>query len=272
MKDDLPGGPGFVYEKSSNGFKWRSMMKCSNWSLESIEWLNFQQNLSPFTVDGERRHVIRHSLNGGEFELKSRTKLYKVDGYTKIDGVSYFFEYNGCHWHHCPDCETGDGKRKLTDKKKREFLQSKGVLKSITSCQWQKLKKTVRYRNYTSVFFNHKGLIKEETLLRSIESRKLFGMVECSVRCPDHVVKHFASINHPPIYRHLQVNMSMLSEEMKKRLKEKKIKELDKQLSLTFHAEEILLTTEFICFYLELGMEIYDIKMVIEFERDRYSD
>ena len=243
-------------------------MKRSNWSFEACEWINYRQSLPPFTVNGERCHVIRHCLNGGEVKVKNRKKLYYVDGYCKINNKEYFFEYGGCRWHHCPDCEKGDESRKAPDEEKRQILKSKGVLTSITSCAWLKEKRGVTFKNYTSAFFNHKGFITEGDLLTKIKSGDLFGIVECSVRSSEDVVKRFKSINHPPIFRHVQVTKSMLSDTMKKRVEESKISELNTQLSLTFNADNIMLTTDFIKFYLDQGIEIHDINSVIEFEKD----
>ena len=269
MMQSLPGGVGSIYTKQEErGFKWESMMPKSTFSWQSIEWLNFQNNQAPFMVDNERKYVIRHHLNGGEVTLECDGQSYSVDGYCEVEDVKYIFEFDGCSWHHCPTCNN-DKKLKDKDNARDDALSKLGVLVKTTSCQWERLKKVVTYRNFTSVFFNAQKLITEEQLLRKIDSGELFGLVECSVKSPDSVIKRFSEIGHPPVYRHVQVTADMIGETMLEQMlsQNRNVTSIGSQLSLTFHAEHILLTTEFVKFYREIGIEIFNITKVIEFER-----
>ena len=267
---DLPGGAGSIYTKQQKGFKWESMMSKSAFSLQSIEWLNFQNNQAPFMVNNERKYIIRHHLNGGEVTLEYDGQSYKVDGYCLVGEIKYIFEFDGCSWHHCPTCNA-DKYRKAHDMARDNVLSKIGVLVKTTSCQWEKLKKDVKYQNFTSVFFNTRKLVKEDQLLQKIDNGELFGIVECSVRSPDSVIERFSQINHPPVYRHVQVTAEMIEESMIEQIRcqNRKVTDIGKQLSLTFHADKILLTTEFVKFYRQIGIEIFDITKIIEFERDQ---
>ena len=62
---ELPTGHGFLYTRQEDGFRWESMASPRGWSMEAIEWLNYEQKnfLNP---DGTRQSIIRHSLNGAE--------------------------------------------------------------------------------------------------------------------------------------------------------------------------------------------------------------
>ena len=245
-------------------------MKKSKFSLQSIEWLNFQNNQPPFMVNGQRKYVIRHALNGGEVELEHEGQSYNVDGYCEVGELKYIFEFDGCSWHHCPTCNA-DNHLKAHDMERDNILSKLGVLVKTTSCQWTRLKKVVQYQNFTSVFFNTRKLVSENQLLQKIDNDELFGIVECSVRSPDSVIERFSKINHPPVYRHVQVTAEMIEESMLDQIKlqKRKVEDIGKQLSLTFHAENILLTTDFVKFYRQIGIEIYDVTKVIEFERDQ---
>ena len=86
---------------------------------------------------------------------------------------------------------------------------------------------------------------------------------------PPGVIERYASINHPPIYKHQIVTEEMIGPEMLELISKKgsKVKP-DKQLTLAFHAKDILLTTDFVLYYVERGLKIGNVTMVVEFEKD----
>ena len=64
------------------------------YSQKSISWLNYLSKRHGFK--------IQHALNGGEYRIDGM----KVDGYCKETNTVY--EFQGCFWHGCPKCYTGD--------------------------------------------------------------------------------------------------------------------------------------------------------------------
>ena len=66
--------------------------KTDNFSKMSIMWLNYVS----IGVN------IKHTLNGGEKELTTDDKTYKVDGFCEETNTVYGFY--GCFWHGCPKC------------------------------------------------------------------------------------------------------------------------------------------------------------------------
>ena len=93
MRQDLPGGPGLLYEGSNNVFELRSMLTSGKqYSMAAIEWLEVQGRINKWGVN------IKHALNFGEQKVAS----HFVDGYAVIpDDPPYkiVFEFLGCRYH-----------------------------------------------------------------------------------------------------------------------------------------------------------------------------
>ena len=143
MRQDLPTGPGSLYTRKEDGnFQWESMKTPTKASKESIKWLNYQQNLEPYSIGGKRIHYIRHAYNGDEIRVNFDGKYDNVDGYTEVDGRPHVFEFNGCRFHKCPfsQCKT---KCVLTtdeiekERLKFERLRKFSHLTVIYECQWR---------------------------------------------------------------------------------------------------------------------------------------
>ncbi|XP_027136084.1 uncharacterized protein LOC113746038 [Larimichthys crocea] len=63
-----------------------------SYSHASIQWLEW--------VARSNNVFIQHALNKGEKQVGP----YFVDGFAKIDGVAYAWEFLGCFYHGCPSC------------------------------------------------------------------------------------------------------------------------------------------------------------------------
>ena len=208
-------------------------------------------------------------------EDKLRSKMYKPDGYLKIDDKEYFFEYDGCHFHECPhNCPTylrakHDSQfepRSVTER--NAFYESRGQLFTITSCEWNRIRSTVGpFKNYTSIFFNRKN-IRENEIFEKIKSGDFFGLVLCDVRSPEAVKEKFSKINFPPVFCHLPIEETMIHADYLQILKDRKTQfPLDRVLTLTYEAKNLLLTTETAKFYMELGLELSNITKAYEYEK-----
>ena len=93
LRQNLPGGPGILFEGSKNVFKMKSMHSSGKKSsLAAIEWLEYLSGSNPWRCE------IRHALNYGEEKVAG----YFVDGYAILtDDPPYkiAFEYLGCRYH-----------------------------------------------------------------------------------------------------------------------------------------------------------------------------
>ena len=277
---EMPVGRGIEYRLDNGKLVWKPLHSGDRYSREALSWLNYMQ--SKFLKEDGSRHVIRHAMNHGETVLfdesssdKLRSKMFKPDGYLKIEDKEYFFEYDGCQFHECPhNCPTylrakHDSQfepRSVTER--NEFYESRGQLLTITSCEWNRIRSTVGpFKNYTSVFFNRKN-VRENEIFEKIRSGDFFGLVLCDVRSPEAVKEKFSKFNFPPVFCHLPVEESMIHPDYLTILKERKTQfPLDRVLTLTYEAKNLLLTTETAKFYMELGLELSNITKAYEYEK-----
>ena len=266
MRQNLPNGPGVCYERKANGcFDFKSMLTSSSFSHESIRWLSYLNSQEPF-----KGHVIHHALNTGEQKIKIKNRTYYVDGYCVIDEKQYFLEFDGCMYHQCT-CETSRNSKftKKDDAQRNLDLSSVGKLVVMKECKWRKLADTKNPINELSIFFGRKN-IKEQEIFDAISNGKFYGLIQCDIFSPDHVVDHFTKLNHPPIFNHVELEKEMLSNKMLEQLENRKISfPLNKQLTLTFHAEKYLLTTDLALFYMSKGMVLSNLIVAIEYNRDK---
>lgn len=275
----LPTGKGSLYTKLDNGrFKWQTMALSAKgnvskkWSYESIKWLNWHQNDSRFlSDDGARKFVIRHALNGDEEIITVNGRNYEVDGYVDTGSEIFIFEFFGCFWH---KCEYGcnhhrDAKSFESDKQRIAMLKTVGTVEFIYGCEWEEKKKTIeKFRNFTSHFFHPPSSISSTEIEAAIINGDLFGFVKCTLTTPSDVAEKFLAINHPPIYTHQIVTEDLVGADTIKRIKEIDGKLSDKrQLTLSFNKEQGLFFTPLLRKYLQLGVEMVDVSMVVEYEK-----
>lgn len=283
MRMNMPVGPGILYQKTGQFFTWEPLMKSDQkkFSLEAIEWLNKKE--SDLLKSDGTRNVIHHAMNTGEREFKDKfhcpitnekkVRVYKPDGYAFIDGVHHFFEYDGCYNHKCiHNCSISRKSRwnkNRDDRPRNEFYRKLGTLHTITSCKWQQDRKNLRFPIYTSIFFNQKR-ITEDQILNKIKANKFFGLVKLDLKSPQPVIDKFMKLGFPPIFRHLHIDPGMIHAEYKSKMTAQ-ARKFDSQsvLSQTFHADQILITSDTAVFYHRLGMELSNLTMAIEFEKDR---
>lgn len=279
MRQDMPTGPGALYTKNERGrFDWETLVvKRQGWSIEAVDWLNYQQSLAPFNSAGV---VIRHAMNGGErsFELvdplTNEVIVTSPDGYTEIDGVRFFFYFDGCHFHTCVICKPRrrhpNARDKEHDEKRDRACRNVGVLETTTSCKWITKKKEVQFDNRTSTFYNCKS-IKEENLWTAIKSGRLFGIIQCDITSTPESRQKWLDLNFPPIFSHVKVEENMLSKIMIDAVNAHPHLKfpLEQQLTLVFNKKAHLLTTELAQFYMDHGFELSNLSLVIEYERHK---
>ena len=280
----MPVGRAMHYKLNGDFFDWSPVSSSDTYSLDCIEWLNFEQ--SKFLKSDGTRHVIAHALNKGEVRVFDdvsdeeysifNSKMYKPDGMVTIEGVDHFWEFDGCHVHQCPHkCITY--RRNMTNpnripqretEERNNFYRSRGVLHTITSCEWYKIRKNVSFKNYTSCFFRSKQ-ITEKAILEKIASDDFFGVILVDIETPPDVVKRFSEVGFGTVFRHMEVSESMIHPTYLSHLKSSKRPfPLDKVLTLAFHAKQILITTEFAKFYLKIGVKLSNITEALEYECD----
>ena len=269
MRGDLPNGPGFFYRKNAGGtFDWECMLTKANWSFESISWLNHLQRQPPFTV-GDQIYQIQHALNRGEKMITVDGRKYYVDGYAVVGDTTFLFEFDGCQYHSCScDTSTRSPFTKKDDRQRDKDLASVGVLIKKKECEWlaEKPKTTT---NLVSQFFRRKNITEEE-IISAVQNGSFFGLLCVDLHSPPEVVDYFMQLKFPPIYKHVKVQEDMMSPKIRDDMIKAGMKfPLEKQLTLGFHAQEYLLTSDLAQFYLKKGIKMTNLRLAVEYYRDK---
>ena len=266
MRQNLPNGPGVCYERNQLGFfEYKNMLTTVNFSIESIKWLYYMNAQEPF-----RDHIIQHALNIGEKKIQVGGHTYFVDGYAEINEKIFFFEFNGCRYHECY-CEVSRKSKfsKKDDSRKERDLSLLGTLIKMRECEWYDLIKRESPDYPLPNFFARKN-ISESEILKSVADGNFYGLIQVDIFSPDPVIDYFNKLNHPPIFNHVEVEESMLSNQTVEFLKQRKKKfPLSRQLTLTFHAKNYLMTTDLAKYYMSKGMVLSNLKIALEYNKDQ---
>ena len=263
----MPTGPGFFYSRQKGLFEVKTMLQSGKQgSRQALEWLEFEQARCPYPDQ-----TIKHAYNFGEQEVAG----FFVDGFISIpNGDGSFFtvayEFLGCHWHFCPwhCCETKKTEKDGQEDQQRLWKIEQAVDRLIVKrgCEW------ARERNFwINTFeskhfcFIHEQKITEEKVLEWIRLNKFFGIVRADVRTPPEVVEKLKHLNFPFVFRKFEVTEEMLSEKMKKLASENgKIFPMVTR-TLTWNADDIILTTDMVNFYNEIGIKVENIRWGVQY-------
>ena len=236
-------------------------------SKQALEWLEFMQARSPYPKD----RVIKHAFNFGEQKVAG----YYVDGLMEVpnpDGTMYkiAFEYQGCHWHFCPDqcCKSRatleDGRE--DERRFYKIEQAVDKLIRIRSCEWEQMRKIwlPRFEFRHFCFLNEEN-VTEDKIITKIREGKFYGLVRADVNTPPEVIKELEHLNFPFIFRKCEVTEEMLSPTMQRLARESKKTFPKETRTLTWNAEDLILTTTMVDFYLKLGMCVSNIKWAVQY-------
>ena len=162
-------------------------------------------------------------------------------------------------YHGCSVCgQPADSKRQKFDNTKRDYFRSAGYLIEKKECEWEKEKRFLKSPRAYFDIFNREAT--EDKILNEIKLGNLFGFVRVSVRSPDAFIAKYSWLNFPPVIHNFDLDESHLSPYMAERVKKYNKKFPVRTLGQTFHARSIWLFTPLAKFYMELGLELYDVE------------
>ena len=265
QKQFLPLTPGIHWTLKGNKFHKKHMS--TQISFKALQWLYMEQESNRCKDKYGNRVQMDHAYFHGEKTIFNA----KVDGYAFIDGQHVIWEFNGCKWHGCLECfpnwyETAtqeDVERQTDWEDKIERLKANNCMVYI-----------MKEHNFTideSINTDMPRILKTDTessLLQAIKDESVFGFVLCSVRTPDHVIKRFtdASFLFPPVITRTVITEDLVSPFMQQRMTEQERKLSNREtLIQTYNADEVLLMTPLVKFYLDNEMEISNITEFIQY-------
>ena len=284
MQDMPTGHP--VIRRKNNGF---IPCRTGKFGLLAREWLEYEAH--------ERNVRILHKYNVGEKRLGARN--LPVDGWDPVNRVAY--QFHGCRFHGCVTCQWNnpfphpfkpETKRETLFEKTREITEylreQVGVeVVEMWECEWDEQKamhpdihsylQTVFNYNYVSRIQKRwqkvgkvfKMAIGDAEICNAVTTDKLFGLVQCDIEVPDHkgLREHFAEMT--PIFKNTKITRADIGAHMRQFAEENKIMSTPRpSLIGSYFGKQMLFATPLLKWYIEHGLVVSNITLVLEYEPD----
>ncbi|MES9994350.1 MAG: hypothetical protein ABW098_20565, partial [Candidatus Thiodiazotropha sp.] len=279
----MPVGP-FIRRLADNDFRPEVRDKY----MAAYYWMDWMANLHGIQIE--------HRLNTGR---EVRIGPYPVDGYSKAthpDGKATVFQFHGCYWHgHQCEITRGirDDKWKASRASKYQrtleisnFIRRDHHLVELWECEFRQYCRTDPMINdfiddTKSAFFRrHKGQITEEKILKGVAEGTLFGMVEVDIQVPDEwpgyslirptmtPYEYFQEMS--PLFCNTEVTFDDMGQHMQAHIWEYHLSDKPRRLLVGgMKAQQILLATPLLQWYLNHGLRVTRVYQVVEFQAER---
>ena len=247
----LPTTPGILWEKDGKIFRKKRMSEKT--SLGCLQWLTYLQD-----------QVVNQQIENEYFRGEKQIGEFFVDGFLEMGNEKFFYEYNGCRFHHCDRCRS-EPKIMRRDTDKFDKLRRMGKLEVMRECEWKEKLETLQNVCTPSFPFILQNKGSEEQILKRIRSGELFGFVKCDVTSPQKYIEDHISTNFPPLIKRAELDESYLSPYMTQICKERETKFPIETVVQSYHAEEHLLFTPLAKFYMEQGLELRNVQFFIQY-------
>ena len=228
-------------------------------SRASIRWLDIEAKT--------RKIHITHMLNSEGGEVKLGSAKYKVDGFCADQRLC--FEFQGCFYHACERCNAH---------RMNEIHPYYDVTFAKVRERTAKKVQYLEHLGYTVVQkwecdFNHehpppkkrtKKSMSEQDILNMVRTGELFGLVKVDIYTPDHLKDRLDEF--PAIFKNCDVGIDDISPLMRRYCQENhKLTKPTRLLISSHKADNILLITPLLKYYLELGLRVTKIHYTVHF-------
>ena len=199
---------------------------------------------------------------------------FRVDGY--CSHCNTVFEAMGCYYHFCPCQEKKrqpievleEGlKRREMGVYRRNFLESLGLkVVEVWECEWRAAikNKTSDERAFVSSFSPFNPPMKKETLIQKIRQQSIFGVIDCSLRVPDHLKEKFARF--PPIFKNVDVGRDDIGDHMRNyAIENDLLKKPRRMLISSFSLKRGPIITPLLNFYIDQGLVLEDVHWFLQY-------
>ena len=262
--EDLPLTPGIKWEL--NGSKFKKTHMSSQISFKALQWIYMEQESSRCVDKQGRRVTIEHHYHQGERTIFNS----KVDGYALIDDEHVIWEFNGCFWHGCLECYPDWFETATQEAIERQISWNMKIERlKANNCKIYIMKEH-EFVVESSIPTRMARILVDDTpasLLEAIRTKQVFGFAKCSVRTPPELIEKFAesSFLFPPIIKRSIITEDLVSPFMKEVMIEQERKAGQSTLIQTYNGDDLLLMTPLIQFYLEEGLEVFNITSFIQY-------
>ncbi|ELT89959.1 hypothetical protein CAPTEDRAFT_198375 [Capitella teleta] len=276
LMQEMPTGY-YAVRRASNNFRRETRMY---YSKVCAEWLDYLSVLNKITID--------HYLNTG-YEKRIGPRRLPVDGWCAE--ISTVFDSKGCRWHRheasgcCSSSTKSRGNDKVDPKKfqapevllkatvdKETYLRECGLqVIAIWECEWSDLKKEdARVREFILKREAKRPKAKLYTtnvkqITEAVQSGDFFGFIQCDIHVPLHLKAVFEEMT--PIFKNATIKFEDIGPFMQNYMERNNIsKNPRRSLIGSYKGDGILLASPLLSWYLNHGLVVTDIQLIIEYE------
>ncbi len=117
--------------------------------------------------------------------------------------------------------------------------------------------------------FLHSQTVTTEDILDGVQSQtsdtRFYGFVCCDIYSPDAVIEKYKDLGLPFIFQNIELHEEHLSPTTEMIARGLSAKFPKRQLCATYHADNILLNTDLLAYYLTLGLKVTNIYYAVEY-------
>ena len=264
MKHNQPTGMGLYISPSGEFFKSELIKENpfrSGCSKKSLIYLDMMQNDPRFFENG-KKILLQTFITHGEKKIEK----WFLDGYAVVHGRKIGIDFHGCRFHFCPfEC----GVEKVPgDTRKQEEFRAKCLKRELDEyivmheCQFDKLKYKISGNIYNFLF---REKISAKEILDATIAGNFYGFVNVNIESPPAVYEKYSKLGLPFIFRNISLTEDYLCDTMKKLAQKNNRKLPSRQLCITYNAENVLLNTDLLIYYLKCGLQIKKVNYAIEY-------
>ena len=256
----MPCG-GYV-RRAAPDFKPDSRLNCE----DMFNWMDYIMETEGVHILHARNHIS-----------EVRIGPYLVDGYDPNTRTVY--EFNGCYFHGCSDCEKDQDdlgqERKMHTETKEKYLLFKGYNMRII---WEhsfklqeksdvKLKQFIRQRQ-PPFYRKHRWMTKESTILNAVLDDTFFGLLEVDIHVPDHLHSYFEEM--PPLFCNTEVKFEDMGPFMQQFVRDHGLSDKPRRLLLSgMRADKIMLSSPYLKWLMQKGLKVTKLHQVVEYSPKR---
>ena len=257
LMQDMPTG-WFTLRREQNGFRPESAQL---YGQMAAEWLTWEAS----------RHTIRHQLNGRE----KRIGQLHMDGWCHETRTAY--QFHGCFFHGCPCTEAqvnavnGKSMTRLLEetRKNTAYLRRFAKVVEMWECTWKKTRRATAVKLLLDIEYPHRCGVKwqltQQQILDAVCAGTLFGLVECDIRVPENLHRHFAEML--PVFKNTTVSRDDIGPFMRQYAKDNDIMSTPRRMLVgSYHGEKMLLATPLLQWYLAHGLVVDHVYQIIEYQ------
>lgn len=155
------------------------------------------------------------------------------------------------------------------DKKRLNALKPHGRIIAIRECQWKQIKLGITKRSPYSKFY-YTSIITPKMILDAVKGQTFFGLLEVDISTPEWLQSECNKINFATIFNKIAPSREMLSSAMQSRCDKYTVKfPLNRQLTLVYSADNYLITSDMLKYYLDLGLQVSKVHYCIEYQKHK---